>query len=79
MACVVAVKRAQAVVVNDEIADELALQDERAFVCPHCSAVLPSWPVTCFNWEHCDPRAVRSGIAEQLDTDYDTFLEAPNY
>ena len=51
---------------------ELALNDKRAFVCPHCSLVLPTWPENCWSWEHCDPRSPRRGISEELDTDYDT-------
>lgn len=35
---------------------ELDLKDDRAHVCPHCSAVLVGWPLDTGRNEHCDPR-----------------------
>lgn len=43
--------------------EELTLQDERAYVCRFCSAVLPGWDPSD---KHCDPTPPRGTLHPEV-------------
>lgn len=58
-------------IVRDESQAQLPLADARAFVCPHCSTVLPDYAPDSYQWEHCDPRPPMLGLAYRDKVNYE--------